>query len=221
LIQLNPFTIAAIILFTYGSLLVLWLLTLPIARHFFSKHAQVLESQTGPAPAANRRTWWITAGTLLVFLANIATMGMFLLAAFRPGWEAFLAGVRVIHPAGVQAVGAIFFIGNGVWGLLVLVFNPGYTPFFLKKNHRILLATNGPYAVIRHPRYASEAALNVILFLFTGSWIPLLGILGWAAIRAQAIREEEFLQAADPGTYAGYIGRTGRFLPRWKFRKEA
>jgi protein-S-isoprenylcysteine O-methyltransferase Ste14 len=102
----------------------------------------------------------------------------------------------------------------------VLLFNPGYTPFFLKRKGPIPLAVNGPYAVVRHPRYASEAALNVILFLFTGSWIPLIGILGWPAIRRQAMAEEEYLLAAAPEPYERYMARTGRFLPRWKFRKE-
>jgi protein-S-isoprenylcysteine O-methyltransferase Ste14 len=213
--------IAATIAVTYGALFALWLVTLPLSRHFFYKNAQVLEPRPEPSPAPRRKQWWIGAGTLWVFLANIATMAMFLLAAFLPGWEDLPARVRTSLPAEVQAIGAILFMGNGIWGWLVLVFNPGYTPFFQKKNRRILLATQGPYAVIRHPRYASEASLNIILFLFTGAWIPLLGVLGWAAIRAQAVREEEFLLCAAPETYSRYIGRTGRFLPRWKFRKEA
>ncbi|MGB7537389.1 MAG: hypothetical protein WBM17_02505 [Anaerolineales bacterium] len=213
-------TIAAIIAYTYGALLVLWLVTLPIARHLFSKQAQILEPKTDPDPAPRRNTWWIGAGTLLVFLANIATMAMYLLAAAVPGWETFPASVQMKLPLEANAAGAILFIGNGIWGLLVLVFHPGYSPFFLKKNHQFRLATEGPYAIIRHPRYASEASLNIILFLFTGAWLPLLGMLGWAAIRRQAIREEDFLLAASPDTYARYIGRSGRFLPRWKFRKE-
>jgi protein-S-isoprenylcysteine O-methyltransferase Ste14 len=218
---MNNSTITAIIACTYGALLVLWFVTLPIARHFFSKQAQILEPKTDPVPAPRRQTWWVTAGTLWVFLANILTMGMFLLAGLLPGWEDLPARVHTSLAVEVQLIGVLLFMGNGIWGLLVLIFNPGYTPFFLKNNHRILLATHGPYAVIRHPRYASEASLNIILFLFTGAWLPLLGVLGWAAIRAQAIHEEDFLLAAAPETYARYIGRTGRFLPRWKFRKEA
>jgi protein-S-isoprenylcysteine O-methyltransferase Ste14 len=213
--------IAAIIAVTYGALLILWLVTLPLARHFFSQNAQILEPNSEPVTAPRRKQWWIGAGTLWVFLANIATMTMFLLAAFLPGWEDLPARVRTSLPAEAQAIGVILFLGNGIWGLLVRVFNPGYTSIIQKKNRRILLATQGPYAVIRHPRYASEASLNIILFLFTGAWIPLLGVLGWAAIRAQAVREEEFLLSAAPETYSRYIGRTGRFLPRWKFRKEA
>jgi protein-S-isoprenylcysteine O-methyltransferase Ste14 len=213
-------TIATIIAWTYGALLVLWLVTAPLARLIFPKHAQVLKPKPGPASSPSRKQWWIGAGTLLVFLANIATMAMFLLASVFPGWERVIAGVRVTLSLEANIIGVFLFVCNSIWGLLVLIFNPGYSPFFLKKNRQILLATNGPYAVIRHPRYAAEASLNIILFLFTGAWIPLLGVIGWAAIRAQAEREEDFLLDAEPGTYAGYIGRTGRFLPRWKFRKE-
>jgi protein-S-isoprenylcysteine O-methyltransferase Ste14 len=215
-------TIAAIIAYTYGALLILWLVTLPIARHFFSKQTLILEPKIDPdpVPTPRRKTWWIGAGTLLVFLANIATMAMYLLAAAVPGWETLPAVVQMKLPLETNVIGAFLFIGNGVWGLLVLVFNPGYTPFFQKKNRRIRLATKGPYAIIRHPRYTSETSLNIILFLFTGAWLSLLGVIGWIAIRRQAIREEDFLLAASPDAYARYIGRSGRFLPRWKFRKE-
>lgn len=216
---MNISTIAAIIAWTYGALLVLWLVTAPLARLIFSRNAPVLEPGPGPAFPPRRKQWWIGAGTLLVFLANIATMAMFLLASVLPAWERVVAGVRVALPMEANILGAFLFMGNGLWGLLVLIFNPGYSPFFLKRNRPIRLATNGPYALIRHPRYVSEASLNIILFLFTGAWIPLLGVIGWAAIRAQTEREEDFLLGAAPETYAGYIGRTGRFLPRWKFRR--
>ena len=194
---MNISTIAAIIAYTYGALLFLWLVTLPVSRHFFSKQAPVLAPKTDPVP--RRSQWWIGAGTLLVFLANIATMGMFLLASVLPGSERIIAGVRVALSVEANVIGAFLFICNGLWGLLVLIFNPGYSPFFFKKNRQILLATHGPYAIIRHPRYVSEASLNIILFLFTGSWIPLAGVIGWAAIRAQAEREEDFLLDAGAG----------------------
>lgn len=152
-----------------------------------------------------------------MFLANILTMGLFLFAAVRPDAEPLLDAVRIPLPMEIQWTGAALFLLNGVWGWLVMTFNPAYTPFFLKPRRRIILATRGPYAVVRHPRYASEAALNIILFLFTGSWIPLLGILGWAAVRAQALREEEYLLSAAPEAYRRYMAVTGRFLPRRDF----
>jgi len=213
-------TIATIILITYGGLLLLWLLTLPFARRAFSKRAAIHAQPQDPPPASRRRSPWTAAGTLAVFLANIGTMGMFLCAAAWPDLGGFFESIRIPLPLEVRIAGAVLFIMNGVWGLLVLVFNPAYTPFFLNRKGRLILATQGPYAIVRHPRYASESALNVILFLFTGVWIPLLGILGWAAIRRQAVSEEEFLLRAAPEEYGRYVATSGRFLPRWKFRKE-
>ncbi len=216
---MNVSTIAAIIAAGYGGLLLLWILTLPLTRRAFGNQPAIVISKPEPHHPS-RGSPATAAGALAVFLANIVTMGLFLLAAARPELQDFLETVRIPLPVEVQIAGAVLFLFNGLWGLLVLIFNPAYTPFFLKGKGQITLATRGPYAIIRHPRYGSEAALNVILFLFTGAWIPLLGILGWAAIRRQAMNEEEFLLRAAPETYERYMAVTGRFLPRWKFRKE-
>jgi protein-S-isoprenylcysteine O-methyltransferase Ste14 len=213
-------TIAAIISATYGGLFLLWLLTLPLARRLAARSPTIPEPAPGAAPKPLRFPLLVSAGALAVFLANIFTMGMFLAAAAVPELEALTESVRIPHPIAVPILGAALFCLNGIWGWFVLLFNPGYTPFFLARKGKIPLAVKGPYALIRRPRYASEAALNVILFLFTGSWIPLIGILGWPAIRRQAMAEEEYLLAAAPETYGRYMARTGRFLPRWKFRKE-
>ncbi len=103
---------------------------------------------------------------------------------------------------------------DAVWGLLASLFNPNYTPLFQAMKDRFLLATRGPYAVIRHPRYAGEAWLNVILFMFTGSWLPLLGALGWIAMYYQAVAEEEILTTPAGEEYEKHRQRTGMFLPR-------
>lgn len=69
---------------------------------------------------------------------------------------------------------------------------------------RFLLATRGPYSMVRHPRYAGEAWLNVILFMFTGIWLPLLGMLGWIAMYYQARAEENLLAALAGEEYDRY-----------------
>jgi protein-S-isoprenylcysteine O-methyltransferase Ste14 len=212
--------IGAFVGIVYGGLLALWALGLPLSRRVFSRDAPVIEPPEEAAATHPRAPALAGAGTLLVFLANILTLGLFLCAAVWPPIAAAVDRLRIPPAPGVQLLGALLFLLNGVWGLLVLIFNPAYTPFFLKRNPKIVLATRGPYALIRHPRYASEAALNVILYLFTGLWIPLLGLFGWVALHLQAEAEERFLLRAAPETYARYMSRTGRFLPRWKFRKE-
>jgi protein-S-isoprenylcysteine O-methyltransferase Ste14 len=211
-------TIAEIIAAAYGALLGLWLLTLPAARRAFSKQPAFTAPGT-PLHTRDRSAPAAAAGTLAVFLANIFTLAMFLFAAVRPEAQGFVESLRIPLPAEAYFAGAILFLLNGLWGWLVLVFNPAYSPFFMKRKGAVTLATRGPYALVRHPRYASEAALSIILFLFTGAWIPLLGILGWPSIRRQAVREEDFLLHAAPDAYERYRAVTGRFLPRWKFRK--
>jgi protein-S-isoprenylcysteine O-methyltransferase Ste14 len=210
--------VAEIIVAVFGSLLVLWILTLLPARRAFAGQPAV------PAPPTvtrshNPRSFAAAVGTLAVFIVNILTLGLFVVAAFNPEARPFVETLRTPLPREAHWAGALLFAGYGIWGWLVLAFNPGYTPFFRKRTGAIVLAVRGPYAIIRHPRYAAEAALNVILFLFTGSWTSLLGVLAWPLIRRQAIREEEFLLGAAPETYGRYMAVTGRFLPRWKFRK--
>lgn len=105
---------------------------------------------------------------------------------------------------------------NAVWGLLAALFNPNYTPCFQPMKKQFLLAMRGPYAVVRHPRYAGEAWLNVILFMFTGIWLPLLGVLRWIAMYDQARAEEEILMTLAGEEYKKYRQRTGMFFPSLK-----
>jgi protein-S-isoprenylcysteine O-methyltransferase Ste14 len=212
--------VAAVIAFTYAILLAFWLLTMPFTRRNSSNLAAVEAPKPAPDPQTRWRFLPAAVGTLGVFLANIAAIGMVLAAAVWPELEGRLDSFRIALPLEFRLVGALLFILNGIWGLLVMVFNPAYTPFFLDRTGKILLAGKGPYAIIRHPRYASEATLNIILLFLTGTWISLIGILGWGAMRRQAAREEEFLLRAAPDVYGRYQARTGGFLPRWKFRKE-
>jgi len=122
--------------------------------------------------------------------------------------------ISVDLPPWVNFSGSILFVLDAVWGLLALLFNPNYTPMFQPMKKQFLLATRGPYAVMRHPRYAAEIWLNVILFLFTGIWLPLLGALGWVAMYYQARAEENLLAALAGEEYDRYRQSTGMFFPR-------
>jgi protein-S-isoprenylcysteine O-methyltransferase Ste14 len=216
---LSPAGIGAFIGIVYGALLLGWALALPLSRRLSAGQAPAVEPPRDGAPAArSRRAVLAGAGTLLVFLVNILTLGMFVCAAVWPPIAAAVDRMRIRPAPGLQLLGALLFLLDGVWGLLVLVYHPGYTPFSLRRDSKILPATRGPYALVRHPRYASEAALNLILFLLTGMWIPLLGTIGWGALHLQAEIEEQYLLRAAPEAYGRYRASTGRFLPRRIFR---
>jgi protein-S-isoprenylcysteine O-methyltransferase Ste14 len=146
---------------------------------------------------------------------SIATFALvFTAAAFPktiqyPGWM----GVKL--PRWINVLGSLLFVLNAVWGLLVSLFNPNYTPMFRPMKKQFLLATRGPYAVVRHPRYAAEIWLNVILFMFTGIWLPLIGALGWIAMYYQAHAEENMMMTLAEDEYGKYRQRTGMFIPRF------
>ena len=161
---------------------------------------------------------WSKIGALFVFAANIATFALVFAAAVSLPVVQRLDWISVDLPPWVNVLGSILFVLNAAWGLLVLLFNPNYTPLFQAMRDRFLLATRGPYAVVRHPRYASEAWLNVILFMFTGVWLPLLGALGWIAMYYQARAEEETLTRLAGDEYKTYRQRTGMFFPRLQRR---
>jgi protein-S-isoprenylcysteine O-methyltransferase Ste14 len=157
---------------------------------------------------------WSKSGALFVFLANIATLALVFIAASSPATSQRLAWMSVGLPPWVNILGAILSVLNAVWGLLALFINPNYTPLFQPMKEQFMLATRGPYALVRHPRYAAEIWLNIILFMFTGIWIPLLGVLGWIAMVYQAREEENHLMALAGEAYGNYHQRTGMFFPR-------
>lgn len=159
---------------------------------------------------------WSKIGTLFVFAANITTFALVFTAAISPPAVQRLDWITVDLPPWVNLVGSVLFVLNAAWGQLALLFNPNYTPLFQAMKVRFFLATRGPYAMVRHPRYAAEAWQNVILFMFTGIWLPLLGALGWIAMYYQARAEEEILAALAGEEYEKYRQRTGIFFPRLK-----
>lgn len=207
-------SIGLVIGVTYGGLVLVWFATIPLARRAFARQPLII---VPPAAAQEQKLGaplGRSAGVLLVFVANIATMIMTVIGATCPSVGAFLEGLRLELPTLVNIAGAVLFVVCGLWGTLTLFFNPSYSPFFLKPKTSFRLATKGPYALVRHPRYVVEAAVNLVLFLLTGLWVPLLGILGWPALREQAVAEEEYLMRIAPAQYGVYAASTGRFLPR-------
>jgi len=97
---------------------------------------------------------------------------------------------------------------------VVVFYNANYTPLYKRIHGQYVIVTEGPYRLVRHPRYAAAALANLTFFLFTGVWLSLLGLLGWAAIYAQGKAEEQFLLTLAPEAYGAYRRRTGMFLPR-------
>lgn len=206
--------IAFVILITWAALLAVYY---PGRAYVISRYLQdapIIRIADAADPTNKPGSLWSRIGALFVFGANIATFILVFMAAISPATSQRLTWVSVGLPPWVNVLGSILSVLNAVWGLLALFFNPNYTPLFQPMKDQFVLATRGPYAVVRHPRYAAEIWLNIILFMFTGIWIPLLGVPGWIAMYNQARAEEHHLMTLAGETYRQYRQRTGMFFPR-------
>jgi protein-S-isoprenylcysteine O-methyltransferase Ste14 len=81
---------------------------------------------------------------------------------------------------------------------------------------RTELITDGPFRRIRHPIYAYQALLIVCSAIILPT-LPMiaLAVIHVALVNIKARNEERHLLASHGDTYAGYVERTGRFLPRF------
>jgi protein-S-isoprenylcysteine O-methyltransferase Ste14 len=107
----------------------------------------------------------------------------------------------------------------GLWVLQalnasVMWYNVNFTMCTKPMKGRYVLATGGPYRLVRHPTYLSESLATVVVLLATGVWLNLIGFVSWFALRSQAKAEEEALVRKFGDVYVQYAARTGRFFPR-------
>lgn len=80
---------------------------------------------------------------------------------------------------------------------------------------RTELVTTGLYRVVRHPIYA----LSILLMVATALVLPtvpmlVVAVVHIALMNVKARNEETHLLAMHGDAYAGYLARTGRFVPR-------
>ena len=82
------------------------------------------------------------------------------------------------------------------------------------------LITDGPFRRIRHPIYA----FSILLMLCTAVIVPTVPMVVIAVVHVtlmnlKARNEERHMLATHGESYAQYVGRTGRFWPRFSAAK--
>jgi protein-S-isoprenylcysteine O-methyltransferase Ste14 len=100
------------------------------------------------------------------------------------------------------------------WGVATYSYNVNFTSCTKPMKARYVLATGGPYRLVRHPVYLGESLTTIFVLLATGVWLNLIGFVSWFALWSQAKSEEEALVRKFGDVYVQYAARTGRFLPR-------
>jgi protein-S-isoprenylcysteine O-methyltransferase Ste14 len=204
---------ALVILLTWGVLLLLYGFNKFLIKDKLLTQITTIARPTLHEPTKPPGSLFSKAGLLFVFVVNIFTIILLFVEALSPQKSHLMELVKLSLPLWANIIGCGLFVLGTIWGFFAMIFNPNYTPLYKLPPQEFILATQGPYKITRHPRYAAEALLNISLFLMTGFWLPLLGVLGWVAMFHQAKAEERYLMALAPTEYGEYRKSTNMFLP--------
>lgn len=177
-------------------------------------------------PADNRLLVLLSNLASLVFLCLVVTVAVFRLKPSRavsgiePRVTAMVATYLMlpltVMPLGNTPPATASVVGFCLVGLGSLL--SAYVIIWLGRSFSIMaeargLVTRGPYAIVRHPLYVTEAIATIGMVLLNWSLIAvLLAGLQWALQLRRMRHEENVLQAAFP-EYAAYAARTPRWLP--------
>ena len=143
---------------------------------------------------------------------------LILLMAGFTAWLAFSAWDASQHdflavPAWLQAIGAVA-VAFYMWGAWRTFRENSFAAPVVKLQEGQKTVDTGPYAIVRHPMYASALALFIGAPLLLGSYLGLLGsVVLILAIAWRAVNEERMLRASLKG-YDDYMRRVRyRFAP--------
>ena len=164
-----------------------------------------------PSTTRDTSALWMKA------LFNAAAFFAVFLAALPWLFHRAIGGALPLHGIFSRVLGVILFAAAVLvwyWCLVAFVRQGRGTPFPLDAPRH--LVTTGPYAIIRNPIMATEAAVTWAEVLYFGS----LGVLVYAVLVSVLAHvvvvkvEEPELRARIGDAYAEYCARVPRWLPR-------
>jgi protein-S-isoprenylcysteine O-methyltransferase Ste14 len=169
-----------------------------------------LRARTGE-PLDRRQEGWFILLTLRPLAAVLlASLVAYLIRPSSMSWSslplpAWLRWTGV--PVGIAAVCLLF------WTLRSLGRNLTDT---VVTRRNAALVTHGPYHWIRHPFYVSMLLAVIATSLIAANWfLAVTGIGVFLLLAIRASTEERNLVARFGRDYEEYMGRTGRFVPRF------
>lgn len=166
----------------------------------------------GPVPRQVDPPWFWNSMRLVGPPAGLTVVGFLV----QPRWVEF---AQVGLPPALRLAGIPFaLLGTALflWMFRHLGLNVTSTSM---PREKATLVTSGPYRLVRHPMYTAVILLFGATALLTANVIVLLG--GGAVFTLLALRsrlEEARLRDKFGEAYRAYQERTGRFLPRLRFR---
>lgn len=178
-----------------GIAMILWL----------SKHSPSLLRERMAAPLQRDQKPWDRVWLLLFMAGFCAWLGFM-------AWDAARTGFAAVPPW-LQALGVLCIFANGAGTWWTFRENAFAAPVVKIQQGQTAIDT-GPYAIVRHPMYASAVLLFIGVPLLLGSWLGLaLASVFILAIAWRAVHEEAALRAELAG-YEAYAARIRyRLLP--------
>ena len=164
---------------------------------------QLLERRMKAGPIAEKEK----SQKIIMTIAFVAFTGEVLIPALdrRFGWSDVPVSVVILGNAliVISYVGFYFVFRENTYGAATIR---------VEENQRVI--STGPYAIVRHPMYASALVLMLGIPLALGSWWGLLAfVLGVPALVWRIFDEERLLKRDLPG-YAEYMQRARfRLIP--------
>jgi len=154
---------------------------------------------------------------LLIGMGSISFLTFFVIfLCIFDFWNIVASYIALDLPRWLNWIGIFGIWTQDCWGGLVISYNTNYTPAYKPMKKEYILATGGPYKLVRHPMYIAKAFLVIFFFLATGISFTLIGLLTWLILSPQARREEQALLKKFGRTYEEYCKKTGRFFPKIK-----
>lgn len=134
---------------------------------------------------------------------TFALMGLVALPAGTAPVAAQLAGVALMALGLAGSIHALWHLGQA---------------FSIAPTARRLVTT-GPYGIVRHPLYLTEAVTSAGLVLTHWSWLAVLLGLAQLALQYRRIGHEEAVLAAGfPSQWPPYAAQTPQLVPRLRLR---
>lgn len=157
--------------------------------------------------------WWVKFGILFAMGGTIFVSISYVILVILDFWSGVSFPFVVNLPTWLNWIGLIGIWAEMAWGCTVMYYNINYLPLTRSIPNRYVLATGGPYRIVRHPMYFAYFILNISLFFATGLWILGVVALGWLTIRRQMAAEEAILHVMFGEVYSEYMNRTGQLFP--------
>src|SRR5262245_8408777 len=164
----------------------------------------LLERRMKGGPTAEKRP----PQRVIMLGASIGFIALLVIPAldFRFGWSTV--------PIGVVLLGQLMFIFG--FGFIGRVYQENtYTSATIEVAPDQRVISTGPYAIVRHPMYASALLYVLGTPLALGSWVGLLAVVFMAPFLVWRLLDEERMLARELPGYTEYQQRVGyRLIPR-------